>query len=397
MLSALAGDRRRIADLDARIQDLERALAVLRLEKAVVAERLDSYKYPILSLPTEIISEIFVHFLPTYPLCPPLTGIFSPTLLTHICHDWREMALETPALWRAISLSWIHVRRPRRELSKAAAHSLRLARIEDMLTRSRSCPLSIQMNEWEDEDTHESQNAELLAAVLPHCARWEYVTLHLSENPLPSNPEPMSLLRQLDLWLYPNSSSATDVVFSGLPLLRTVILDDMAALHVTLPWAQLTSLTLQRVYLHECVPILQQTLNILHCQLELFLSELTDNIDITLPRVRELTLKDPSVGSVKVNYLQAFIVPALCTLEIPERFLGTAPIETLAAFISASGCELQEIRVTEKRGRRGEVPTTSYRTAFPAIPIFSFDREDSNYEESEEGDSRFREYDSNSY
>ncbi|KAJ7142460.1 hypothetical protein C8R44DRAFT_865802 [Mycena epipterygia] len=134
----------------------------------------------------------------------------------------------------------------------------------------------------------------------------------------------MPLLRLLDLWIYPSSSSAIDVAFSGLPLLRTVTREEMAASHVTLPWAQLTSLTLQRVYMHECVPVLQQTLNILHCQLELYLhSEPFDDMAITLPCVTELTLKP-----------------------IPERFLGMTPIETLAAFISTLGYELQEVRIT---------------------------------------------------
>ncbi|KAJ6504124.1 hypothetical protein C8R47DRAFT_177927 [Mycena vitilis] len=54
------------------------------------------------TLPNEITSEIFLHFLPVYPRCPPLTGNLSPTCLTHICRRWREIALTTPALWRAM-------------------------------------------------------------------------------------------------------------------------------------------------------------------------------------------------------------------------------------------------------------------------------------------------------
>ncbi|KAJ7882301.1 hypothetical protein B0H13DRAFT_1629544, partial [Mycena leptocephala] len=99
MLSALAADRARVADIEARILELERSLAALRLQKTVVQERLDSYKYPVLRLPNEIVSEIFTHFLPIYPLCPPVAGLLSPTVLTHICRKWREIALTTPDLW----------------------------------------------------------------------------------------------------------------------------------------------------------------------------------------------------------------------------------------------------------------------------------------------------------
>ncbi|KAJ7834594.1 hypothetical protein B0H13DRAFT_1467448, partial [Mycena leptocephala] len=89
----------RVVDIDAEILDLERSLFALRNEKALLQHRLDSYKYPVLTLPNEIVSEIFIHFLPIYPFCPPLTGILSPNLLTQICRRWREIALATPGLW----------------------------------------------------------------------------------------------------------------------------------------------------------------------------------------------------------------------------------------------------------------------------------------------------------
>ncbi|KAJ7641254.1 hypothetical protein FB45DRAFT_785265, partial [Roridomyces roridus] len=58
----------------------------------------------VFTLPNELISEIFCHFIPEYPLCPPHMGLSSPTVLTHICRRWRQIALGTPELWRAISL-----------------------------------------------------------------------------------------------------------------------------------------------------------------------------------------------------------------------------------------------------------------------------------------------------
>jgi hypothetical protein len=106
MLPSLEAERARVADLEAQISHLERSLSALREEKFLAQERLNSYKYPVLTLPNEIVSEIFVHFLPDYPLLPPLTGLLSPTLLTHICRRWREIALGTPALWSAITSSY---------------------------------------------------------------------------------------------------------------------------------------------------------------------------------------------------------------------------------------------------------------------------------------------------
>ncbi|KAJ7872286.1 hypothetical protein B0H14DRAFT_2502721, partial [Mycena olivaceomarginata] len=188
MLNALAVDRARIADLDAQIRDLERSLSVLRSEKSAAQERLDSYKYPVLTLPNEIVCEIFVHFLPPYPVCPPPTGSLSPILLTHICRGWREIALESPALWRAIQIS--------------ANDDL----VSTVLSRSVPCPLSIHLNEWQP--PFDDLVQDFLAPLLPHCARLEYLTLRLSVYfGSPCIDAAMPLLQRIDLALdnYPKS------------------------------------------------------------------------------------------------------------------------------------------------------------------------------------------------
>ncbi|KAJ7113015.1 hypothetical protein C8R44DRAFT_552140, partial [Mycena epipterygia] len=89
----------RITALDAQISDLERSLLSLRNECRMAQARLDAHVYPVLTLPDEIVSEIFVGTLPEYPLSPPVYGLLSPTSLSQICHQWREIALSTPMLW----------------------------------------------------------------------------------------------------------------------------------------------------------------------------------------------------------------------------------------------------------------------------------------------------------
>ncbi|KAJ7501684.1 hypothetical protein B0H11DRAFT_1679953, partial [Mycena galericulata] len=59
---------------------------------------------PILGLPHEMLAEIFYNFLPIYPMCSGLVGLQSPTLLSHVCRRWRNIALSLPRLWRAIKL-----------------------------------------------------------------------------------------------------------------------------------------------------------------------------------------------------------------------------------------------------------------------------------------------------
>ncbi|KAJ7872347.1 hypothetical protein B0H14DRAFT_2570349 [Mycena olivaceomarginata] len=355
MLSTLAADRARIADLDAQIQDLQRSLSVLQRERSLVQGRLDAYNYPVLTLPNEIVCEIFTRFLPIYPKCPPLTGPLSPIFLTHICRGWRKIALSFPALWRATDISWNH--------GTPDA-------VPTVLSRSGSCPLSICMDALELNPDLEHYGPELLAAAIPHYVRWEYLTLLLTERFIDNYPPidgPMPLLRHLDLWLSGGSSYPVVSLRSGAPLLRTVVLNVHAAEKVILPWVQLTSLTLTIIYLHECVPILQQTSNLVHCVLELRDSDdVVSDGAVTLPALETLAIKEVNPTTMApINYLRTFIVPALGDLEVPERFLEPDPIDSLASLILRSGCELHQVGITD--------PTLAleapFRAAFPSIQM----------------------------
>ncbi|KAJ7320832.1 hypothetical protein DFH08DRAFT_387805 [Mycena albidolilacea] len=356
MLSTLAADRARIADLDTQIQDLQRSLSVLQRERSLVQGRLDAYNYPVLTLPNEIICEIFTRFLPIYPKCPPLIGPLSPIFLTHICRGWRKIALSFAALWRATDISWNH-----------SAPDV----VSAVLSRSGLCPLSIRMDAPELNPDLDHYGPELLAAAIPHYTRWEYLTLHLTEHFTDANypriDGPMPLLQHLDLWLNGGSSYPVVSLRSGAPLLRTVILNDYAAAKVILPWVQLTSLTLTIIYLHECVPILQQTSNLIHCVLELCDSDdVVSDGAVTLPSLETLAIKELDPTTMEpINYLRTFIVPALGDLEVPERFLGLDPIDSLASLISKSGCKLHQVGITDSTLGL-EAP---FRAAFPSMQM----------------------------
>ncbi|KAJ6492460.1 hypothetical protein C8R47DRAFT_430391 [Mycena vitilis] len=167
MLATLEADRIRVAELEAQILQLERSLSELQIQHSQVQERLDSYKYPALTLPPEIVCEIFMHFLPTYPGFPPYTGNLSPTLLTQICQRCREIALATPALWRAAALTNTAVGFP---------WNLQAKQFNIWIERARDCPLALYLFV----SAADVQAAlELIATVfVPHRTRWEYLNFY---------------------------------------------------------------------------------------------------------------------------------------------------------------------------------------------------------------------------
>ncbi|KAJ7660392.1 hypothetical protein DFH06DRAFT_1472411 [Mycena polygramma] len=360
MLGATGSDRARLAALEAQISDLERSLTALRAEKMAVQDRLDSYKYPVLTLPNEIVSEIFIHFLPIYPLYPPLRGNSSPIALTHICSAWRQVALATPQLWRAIYLSdpWSTKQR-------------QLFEVADIwLRRSGDCPLSLFV-----EQIGEGYTTPDLFLAIPYRARWEHLRLTLSHPYFPTLDAPMPLLRHLHLRL--GYAEPRSVIFPAtfVPLLRTALLNNNAAQSVVLPWTRLTCLTLRYVEARHAVSILAETSNLVHCELLLWNDGSDEPTpDITLPCLESLTF--PREGDPVTGFQHLFVVPALRKLEIQEEFLGLDPIDSLATFILKSGCKLQEVHMHSSGTigtTPGLLPAEAYSAAFPLIPKFSFD------------------------
>ncbi|KAJ7184020.1 hypothetical protein B0H12DRAFT_1332425 [Mycena haematopus] len=202
MLSSLEADRVYLLDLQAQIMDLERSLSALRTEHVLVQGRLNAYKYPLLTLPDELTSEIFIHFLPIYPDPPPFTGMASPTSLTHICRHWREVALAT---WRAI------------EVVNAFDGIIRCEqrrRIRDVwIRRSGTCPLSIG---FAIQTENHAISTEPFATTIP---RWDHLKFYGPASFLTKLGQ-MPMLRSLILVVF-----ACDIfAFYEAPQLRTVVL-----------------------------------------------------------------------------------------------------------------------------------------------------------------------------
>ncbi|KAF8150385.1 hypothetical protein K438DRAFT_1865740 [Mycena galopus ATCC 62051] len=351
MDGALAADRACLEYIDTEISVLERSISALREQRAHVQERLDSYRYPVMTLPTEIASEIFIKFLPVYPVCPSLLGSDSSTLLTQICRGWREIALATSKLWRTISFHNHGLHRVPFE------EQLRLCQI--WLARSQSCPLNIQFR-----DLHELEMPQVFEMIAPHRARWECLEFAISASNVAAIEGPVPMLRHLDLTMHGRPHNV--VTFSPAPLLRSITLE--RAFEIALPWGQLTSLTLHLAARDEYAAILRRTPNLVHCRLS-YVYDRGGTSVIKLPCLESLSFGLADVPDT-TRCLDDFTVPALRSLRLPEYLLGPKPIDDLSAFISKCGCKLQKVCVADIK----LVSEASYIEAFPSIQQFCFSK-----------------------
>ncbi|KAJ7633254.1 hypothetical protein FB45DRAFT_1148910, partial [Roridomyces roridus] len=132
---ARSAARDRIAELDLEIEDLQHSLEPRLHERSQLCQSLASHRYPVLTLPAEVTSEIFTQFLPPFPQRPSLVGPLSPSFLLRICRQWRDIALGTPALWSTMELDI--------DSEDKKLHARQLGLLDSWLQRSGHCPLSI--------------------------------------------------------------------------------------------------------------------------------------------------------------------------------------------------------------------------------------------------------------
>ncbi|KAJ7901110.1 hypothetical protein B0H14DRAFT_1363984 [Mycena olivaceomarginata] len=325
----------------------------------------DAPAYPILTLAPEIVSEIFLNFIPVYPDCPPTFGLYSPLLLCGICRQWRAIAIATPELWRAIQISVSD-----EHTSYEAAAQLEL--LKTWLSRSGGCPLSMDLSlpHAIDEIPRTAIDEEILRTAVMHSERWEYANLFLSFRHLGllRVANAMPLLRHLTFG-FEGLIPSEITLFDRAPRMKHVVLTPgFEKSDITLPWGQLTHLDAHLLYLGECAEILRDATNLVYCNFGICRTVnpiLIPTIPIQ-PHLRHLVLRYPGghyYGHPSFNLSGLFhnlTLPGLLTLRVYEPGIT---LESLGEFISRSQCTLRELRVDLS----SRIAESTYREALPSV------------------------------
>ncbi|KAJ7455797.1 hypothetical protein FB451DRAFT_1277441 [Mycena latifolia] len=96
--------------------------------------------YPVLTLPNEIISRIFVECLPSHGRVRP-SRRRAPLLLAQICRHWREIALSTCQLWTSVDIDTGFPQQGMAVVESVSDGVVFL--LQTWFSRAGSCPLSL--------------------------------------------------------------------------------------------------------------------------------------------------------------------------------------------------------------------------------------------------------------
>lgn len=237
-------DRDVLTLLQATVDDLSCEMKALMLKNQNVRLSSTGPTSSILSLPSEILGEIFTFTLPDM-IFPRKTSL-SPLGLSHVCSAWRNVALGSSGLWDRLSLDvfrhsrphilsalispWFLRANPTRLLVFSLANHISVGRVAEDITLSL-IPFLHRFSELRFEKIHSKSLAILLSLSSSRLPMLERLILDCDEGYLDCIPQ--------------------ITLFAVAPRLHTVALGISShvlgdAQRFPFPWTQLLSLNIQR-------------------------------------------------------------------------------------------------------------------------------------------------------
>lgn len=171
---------------------------------------------PARHLPSEIISEIFIHCLPIPSIQFHAVGIQVPLRLGQLCRRWRDIALSTPALWTFIPLTL-------EGSTGNASQEFKLQIVKTWLDRSGELPLMIYIADASSSISVDSRAA--LSLILSQSDRWAEAQLMISGQILTEFEAirgRLSTLRKLSVGSNHTLWNTKIDIFETAPLLRSL-------------------------------------------------------------------------------------------------------------------------------------------------------------------------------
>ncbi|KAJ7068792.1 hypothetical protein C8F01DRAFT_1119332 [Mycena amicta] len=339
-------------------RDIARQTAALRESRQhlhVLETQLDEIAtFPVHTLPTEILAEIFVHCLPNEPKLHRDQPV--PLLLSQICHRWREAALRLPALWAELAVCIVdHCGVPNHNDFSRAQLSAR--RLELHAKRSGIRPIKIVVGcagarLWSGGPPH-IDFPPFVEALRRHAPKIHAFKIELGSREADDLDQAavnldFSALQSISL-IIPGPWSHLDRpfgMFASALNLRSATLDAFqpAAINL-LPWAHLSEFTGHGYLPETCVEVLQLAENLQKAHFTLIpIFRRSPVRRLVHAKLEELTVHE--CREEQSHVLEYFELPALQTLTLVTAEYSDddlIPPEVLSEFFHHSGANLRQL------------------------------------------------------
>ncbi|KAJ6462137.1 hypothetical protein C8R45DRAFT_528990, partial [Mycena sanguinolenta] len=329
---ASCAERDRLARVEAQISHLQVHIDVLRRERAQLQKNLETIVYPILTIPDEVSSQIFLLCLPADGRVRP-SPCSAPLSLAQICSHFRRICLSTQGLWHSLVINAGRFR------SDSAMDSAVAELFRPWFTRAGFSSLRLTL-----------QHATSLASSLLHFIVAFSPQLHILELDTPMAEfrrllqmlGPLPMLRKLSLSHSPHSyDPLPHIPFRNPPELTELCIFGGICLRdsslATMPGTRLERLEITRISCDEFRRILQEYPLLRH----LHVPDLdgSRNMQVLPP-----TLGIETLGVGESSWiLDILTLPNLRRLDI--SITDKSPPHHLAQFLARSSCTLQHLGI----------------------------------------------------
>ena len=350
-LSQICGDLAVLDDTLAHIASIQTRLLEKRESLQVFSDKLNGLISPIRTTPPEILAEIFSYLKGDYCDKGPAYARAVSLFPTHVCQQWRQIALSIPSLWDSVYIS-----------GGSISESIRNSEVECIktwLARAKDCPLSINLrrvDSWWDDNDFQTDYAydAIFKILLQHSHRWQHAILvSTSGTDFSSLRNNLPLLETLEIDC-PVSDHTIIVgnAFEIAPRLSNVTISS-GTINI-LPWAQLKVFTTDvDLSILQSLTLLQQMPNIISFHTETFYNESemlgTIGTPLQMSKLERLSVLDIAMFSM-ARYLRCLTLPSLTSIKLssdgPHRGVPDDWVLATISMIQQSSCSIKSLEVT---------------------------------------------------
>ncbi|KAJ7649538.1 hypothetical protein DFH06DRAFT_1208451 [Mycena polygramma] len=346
--------RTRLAEIDAEIGDLYARLDSLSVSREHISDALKTIVYPVLTIPSEITSDIFQHCV------SDTIGIKQSLALASVCRAWRHIALDLRSLWANLCIP----------ISSRPLFGGRTG-LDCWVMRAGCHPLNVDTTATTD-DFEAPTCDHLFDALGPYSTQTRTLTCSVMLPHTNHTDARIPLLRALNIDLCSTMGVTWQIQsFAEAPNLREVSLSTSMCIsmpeHMELPWRQLTHLTCSGWYIGMCTEIISLTPH-----LETFACLNRDEpcylqpTSVRLDHLHTLQALDHAECNI-LDYLNLSSLRSLSLLYSVGDYPHRRCEPHLVPFLSRSGCTLRSISI----GGTVVLPWEYVMATLEAVPTVS--------------------------